>query len=262
MEDVLNTALYPLDKRGSEQYATLVERCKLELDRDGICNLEGFMHPEVAARSAEALRPLMSSDGYAQKRYHNIYFKTALDDLPSDHPALQQFETKNLTLCCDQIDATPLPRVYEWPPLRRFLTEIMGKDDLYTMQDPLARVNVMSYGDGDALSWHFDRSEFTCTLLLQAPAKGGVFEYRTNLRTADDPNYDGVASLLRGEDPDTRQMSLAAGTLNVFRGINTPHRVTAVEGDTTRMIAVFAYFDRPGVRLSGEEQMGFYGRAV
>ena len=49
--------------------------------------------------------------------------------------------------------------------------------------------------------------------------------------------------------------------MNIFRGKNTAHRVTPVEGDTARVIAVFSYYDRPGVRFTAEEQIGFYGRA-
>ena len=65
------------------------------------------------------------------------------------------------------------------------------------------------------------------------------------------------AGLLRGWP-----LTLAPGTLNVFRGKNTPHRVTPVEGPHQRIIAVFSYYDRPGVRFSAEEQRGFYGRAA
>jgi hypothetical protein len=130
------------------------------------------------------------------------------------------------------------------------------------MRDALARVNVMEYRDGEGLNWHFDRSVFTTTLLLQAPAVGGEFIYRTGLRTADDPNYDGVARLLRGQEPDVQSLTLAPGTLNVFFGRDTPHRVAPVEGDRSRVIAVFSYFPRPGVEFSREEQIGFYGRTV
>ena len=89
----------------------------------------------------------------------------------------------------------------------------MEKPALFTMDDPLARLNVMTYGCGEALNWHFDRSEFTTTLLLQAPEGGGAFEYRSDLRSDGDPNYDGVARLLAGADPSVRQLALAPGTL-------------------------------------------------
>ena len=138
----------------------------------------------------------------------------------------------------------------------------MEKSALYPMDDPLACTNVMSYAEDEALNWHFDRAEFTTTLLLQAPEAGGEFEYRRNLRTADNPNHAGVAKLLDGTDTRTQLMAVTPGTLNVFRGVNTAHRVRPVQGPRPRVIAVFSYFDRPGVRFSQQEQMGFYGRTA
>ncbi len=150
--------------------------------------------------------------------------------------------------------------IYEWAPLIIFIAATMEKQALYPMRDWLARANVMTYRDGEALNWHFDRSEFTTTLLLQAPDKGGEFVYRSDLRTADDPNYDGVAKLLRGQDPDVKTMNVSPGTLNVFRGRNTAHKVNTVKGAKDRIISVFTYYDKPGVMFTREEQLGFYGR--
>jgi predicted 2-oxoglutarate/Fe(II)-dependent dioxygenase YbiX len=119
----------------------------------------------------------------------------------------------------------------------------------------------MSYRDGEALNWHFDRSEFTTTLLLQEPLEGGKFQYRSNLRTAENPNYEGIAAVLDGRDPDVKTLTLEAGTLNVFRGVNALHRVTPVQGSKERMIAIFSYYENTGVMFSDEESIGFYGRA-
>ncbi|WP_159089953.1 hypothetical protein [Ruegeria sp. Alg231-54] len=52
------------------------------------------------------------------------------------------------------------------------------------------------------------------------------------------------------------------GALNVFRGVNTPHRVVPVQGVKDRVIATFSYYEKPGVIFSAEEQLGFYGRTV
>ena len=97
-------------------------------------------------------------------------------------------------------------------------------------------------------SGHFDRSEFTTTCLLQAPPAGGEFQYRSDLRSDADPNYAGVGRLLAGEDDRVRTLPLAPGTLNVFKGRNTAHRVTPVEGDGARIIAVFSYYETPTSR--------------
>ena len=61
----------------------------------------------------------------------------------------------------------------------------------------LARVDVKAYREAEALGWHFDRSEFTTTLLLQVPEEGGDFVYRIDHRSVDAQNHDGVAELLR-----------------------------------------------------------------
>ena len=171
-------------------------------------------------------------------------------------------DTINHTVCCDQIPESVPAWIYEWPQFAVFLAACMEKDNLFTMRDPLARLNVMCYGEGEALNWHFDRSEFTTTLLLQEPSGGGEFQYRSNLRTSEDPNYDGVARVIEGKDPEVKTLKIAAGTLNVFKGKNTIHRVTPCKGPQARYIAVFSFYERPGVMFSKEEQIGFYGRAA
>ena len=89
---------------------------------------------------------------------------------------------------------------------------------------------------------------------------GGEFQYRSGLRSDTDSNYEGVARLLAGEDQHVRTLSLSSGTLNVFRGKNTAHRVTTVEGGRARIIAVFSYYETADVAFSDAERLGFYGR--
>lgn len=262
MRDIIDLDRFPVDQPGTPAYAALVARAKADLAAHGMFNLDGFLRPDAAAKTVTALTPRFDTDAFTHARKHNIYFRKDLP-LPVGHPALAEVETINRTLCADQIDAGDAVNViYNWPPFVAFLAETMDKPALHVMADPLARMNVMDYAAGQGLNWHFDRSEFTTTLLLQAPDAGSAFEYRSDLRTADDPNYDGVARLLRGQDPDQHSLTLKPGTLNVFRGKNTAHRVTPVVGETHRMIAVFSYYDRPGVMFSDDERRGFYGRAA
>lgn len=261
MHQYLDLDRYPLHRPDSAEYAALVAQAKADLAKDGMFNLPGFLRPEATAKAVAALIPRFDGESFTHARKHNIYFRKSIPELPADHPALVEVETINRTLCGDQIGGA-LQALYDWPDFARFLAATMDKPALYTMDDPLARVNAMNYAKGQGLNWHFDRSEFTTTLLLQAPTAGGEFEYRTDLRNDNDPNYDGVAKLLRGQDPDLQSITLSPGTLNVFRGKNTAHRVTPVKGEPPRIIAVFSFFDRPGVRFTAEEQKGFYGRAA
>lgn len=260
MDTLIDLDRYPLDQAGSDAWRDFVTRCKTDLERDGLFNLPGLIRAEAVTDMVDELKHAIESASFTHEREHNIYFKKSLPDLPDDHPALQKFRTSNRTICADQMEASAVMRLYEWPPFAAFLAAVMDKDRLWTMDDPLARANVMAYREGQALNWHFDRSEFTTTLLLQAPATGGEFEYAKDLRRDDEPNYDGVARLLNGDEPTTL-MPLEPGTLNVFRGKNTAHRVTEVKGNRDRIIAVYSFFDRPGVTFTEEDRIGFYGRA-
>ncbi|MGC3936863.1 HalD/BesD family halogenase [Roseobacter sp. EG26] len=251
---------YPLHLPESTACKALVAQCKADLARDGMFNLEGFMLPEAIARTVAETSPRLNArQAFTHARRHNIYFKP-MPDLPAGHPALKEVETRNYTLCADQCEGTPVDDIYSWQPLADFLACTMDHDALYPMPDPLARFNVMGYPEGWGLNWHFDRSQFTTTLLLQAPLEGGEFIYRSELRTDDDPNYDGVAKLLNGDDPEVKSFRAEAGTLNVFKGKNTAHRVAPVIGQVPRIVTVFTYYDRPGVMFTKEERMGFYGR--
>lgn len=260
MRDILDLDRYPLHRPGSTEWQTLVDQCRADLAAEGMFNLPGFVRPEALTRALAEIAPVAERLSFTHKRRHNIYFKPSVPGLPADHPALHEVETVNHTVCADQIPHSVPVWIYEWAPFQVFLAEAMGLEVLFPMLDPLARVNVMTYREGERLNWHFDRSEFTTTILLQAPLAGGEFLYHTDLRSEDDPNYDGVARLLRGEDPQMQRQTLTPGTLNVFKGRNTPHCVTPVQGPVDRVIAVFSYYPRPGVIFTPEEQLGFYGR--
>ena len=262
MRQVLDLDRWPLDELDGAEGQGLVARCRSELDKTGMFSLAALVRPEALLACVTELEPLFDTAAFTQCRDHNIYFDDGLRDLDAGHPALSRFTTVNRTICGDQIPASAITRIYEWQPLLDFLAAAMNKPRLYPMADPLGRINVMAYRSGQQLNWHFDRAEFTVTILLQTPLSGGRFQYRSGLRSETDPNYDGVARLLAGHDEQVRTLPLAPGTLNVFRGKNTAHRVTPVEGERARIIAVFSYYESPGVTFTDTERMGFYGRTA
>ena len=262
MKDILDLDRYPLDREGSAEWKRLVEQSIAALRADGMFNLEGFLRPGIAEKAVREIKPVMDTQSHVHKRMHNIYFKprhSRTRTRPSRPAQGRDHQPHGLR--------RPDSRQHRACHLRiRTAGAFPGGDDgqgkLHVMQDPLARTNVMAYRAGEALNWHFDRSEFTTTLLLQQSQRGGDLEYRTDLRSDDNPNYEGVARLLEGRDPDAKILRMKPGTLNVFRGKNTAHRVTTVEGERERMIAVFSYYEKPGVMFSAEERVGFYGRAA
>ena len=262
MNHLLDLETYPIDRPGTPAFEALVTTCRAGLASAGMFELPGFMRSGKVAEAVANATPAMETDSFCHRRSHNIYFRDEVEGLAPDHPALTKVETVNHTLCADQLAGNPVIDLYDWPPFAAFLAATMSRPAIYPMEDPIARVNVQSSRDGEALNWHFDRSEFTTTILLQSPDEGGELEYRKDLRSADDPNFDGVAAVLRGTDPLVSKAKLKTGALNVFRGVNTLHRVVPVKGKIDRMVAIFAFFDRPGVTMTAKDQLGFYGRSV
>ena len=259
MDDILDLDRYPLHQPDSAAWRDMVATAKADLAAHGLFNLVGLMTPAALASVLDHVRPRMATESFHHRRWHNIYFKDSVAGLAPDDPALTKVETANHTLCHDQMRGTALDRLYLWPEFATFLAAVMDQPQLYVMDDPLAGLNVLEYRDGEALNWHFDRSIFTTTLLLQEASEGGDFEYARDLRSETDPNHAGIADLLAGRiTPTTLQQ--AAGTLNVFLGVNTAHRVSPVSGPQSRIVAVLSHYDRPGVAFSDSERMGFFGR--
>jgi len=261
MKEVLDLDRYPLDRPESADYDALIAACRHDMSAHGMFNLEGFVRPAAVEQAAGEVGPLSERHAYTHQRRHNVYFEESVEGLPPNHGALIRFDTIHHTLCDDQLAQTLVHAIYEWPALPAFLARVLDKPRLFLMGDPLGRANVLRYGPGEGLNWHFDRSLFTTTLMIQAPEQGGEFEYRSNLRSDTDPNYEGVARLLHHSDPEIRVNPLAAGTLNVFAGKNTLHRVSPVRGTRDRLIAVYSYYEEPGVMFSEKERIGFYGRS-
>ncbi len=257
--EIIDLARYPIDELGGDEAAALIARCRDSLAQSGSFSLAGFLRLAALSACVGEIAPLMTG-AFHHTQQHNIYFDKSID-LPPGHAALAPLTSSNHTVACDRLAGTVIRRVYEWPPLAEFLAAVLDKPRLYLMADPLARLNVMPYGPGDQLGWHFDRAQFSVTLLLQAAEAGGVFQYRRNLRSAEDPNYDGVGRLLAGADDEVCELTLTPGTLNVFAGRYAAHRVTPVEGSRPRLMAVLSFMEEPDVTFCAEDRIQFYGRA-
>ena len=81
-----------------------------------------------------------------------------------------------------------------------FIAAALGKDRLYRSADPLDALQITAFEPGDELGWHFDRSEFSMTVMYQPADSGGEFVYVPRLRSDDSPNYDEVAAVLAGNE--------------------------------------------------------------
>ena len=113
--------------------------------------------------------------------------------------------------------------------------------------------------NGGEHGWHFDESEFTVTLMLQAPESGGTFEYVPQIRGAADEK-EIVASVLDGDRNRVVEMPFTPGTLLIFGGNQTIHRVTRVRGKRPRLVPVLCFSEQQDQKNSATVRKLFWGR--
>lgn len=259
IDTILDLEAYPLDRPDSAAYRDLVMVMQADWRDRGAFRLPGLIRPDRTDRAAAELQDRMARASFRHRHSHNIYFTDTVENLP-EGLAAKSLTTSHRTLTGDQMAGSIIRTVYEWDPLCGFIQTVLDLPALYRMADPMAGLNVMAYGDGDGLDWHFDRAKFAVTILLQAPGQGGAFEYCRNIRSAEDPNHAGVMDLLAGRRGDIRKSTGAAGDMTVFAGFRSAHRVAPVIGDRARMMAVLSFMEEPGYRYGPADLMRFYGR--
>jgi len=246
---------HPLDDPGYRS------RCSEALVGTGVLVLKGFFMPEAVAQVVSASAHREGEAHYATST-HNVYLTQADPGLPETHPFNRQVVSSKGLLADDQIPTdSPLREVYGDGSFRSFLCSVLDTQAVYPYDDDLSSINLHFAADGQELGWHFDNSSFAVTMLLQAPAGGGHFEYVPAVRDADagDMGFDRVADVLDGS-VEVERLDFSPGDLVVFRGRNAMHRVTPTIGAVTRLLVVFAFNDRPGIGLSDSALRTFYGR--
>ena len=258
--DVVDLDRYPIHDLDSEQGRAFIAGCKAELDASGVCNLAGFIRPEAVARMVE-LAESLSDKAWPTERTHTVYFEEPDESLPESDPRRRQVRSAKHGIAYDYIPTdAPVRRLYESEDLKAFIAAVLGKDKLYRSADPLDAFQITTFYPGEELGWHFDRSEFSMTVMYQPAESGGEFIYAPGLRGDEDENYDGVAQVLAGDEAGLKVLPSSPGSLAFFRGEHALHHVTPIEGATARVNSVLTYGERPDMRLNDLTSEIFYGR--
>jgi len=262
---IINTTVYPVDNLSSADARTWIAQLHARLDRDGSCTLPNFVTASALTRMAQQALSIAHLAYPGPTEVSPYFFNYQLgsgDDLPATHP-LRHKGKRNLS----QVAADLIPpefllsQLYRSDLMLDFLAAVTAKP-VYRNQDPYQSLNISVMNRGGCQQWHFDSGTMVTTLLLQEPEAGGIFEYAPAIRSEEDENFDAVQAVLDGNSDRVRQNRLQAGTLSLFRGHYSLHRVTEVEGSRQRVQAILGYSTRPGLIGKKESSILHYGRRV
>lgn len=256
----VNLARYPIADLHAPAAQALVRDCRQRLAVDGAVALAEFLTAEATGALALEARSLEGA-AHHYRVEHTVYFQPGDESLPAGHPARRRVRTDKGNVPYDLIPrGAQLRRLYTWDGLLHFVAAVLEEPVLYRHPDPMAALNINTHGPGQELGWHFDRTDFAVTLSLQQSEEGGEFEYVPNLRSAADENFAGVARVLDGGTDGVKRLPAAPGTLTLFRGRHSLHRVTPGFGGSRRLMAALSYVRDPAVLFSDYARRLFYGR--
>ena len=263
ISDLLNHERYPIDVPGNPQRAEAVAAVHADLARDGCAVIREFFSADgLQTLLAEAVERVGFAH-YSENRTCNAYLGDGSDEFPMDHPRNLLMQRTNGFVPADSYgEETWSHRLYYWPPLKQFIADCLGKDELHIYEDPVSNMIVNVARPGQQFNWHFDTNEFTITMLLQAAEAGGLFEYVPNLRNPQDECYDEVKKVLAGDRGRVKQLTLNAGDLQIFLGRFSLHQVTENTGDTTRLLLIMSFAEQPGMVGNRARVRNLYGKTT
>ncbi len=244
MKDLVNLDRHPINSLGSTEGERLIRRCRADLDEKALCTLHDFIHPAARREMIREVEALSSDAFYYQK--DRVAYDPDGHEYPEDHPRSITHRCSYDQIMNDQIPRESLIRkLYTSKELTEFVRQVLGYNTLYQTSCPYLSLSVQVGREGDANGWHFDGNDAVFSLLLQEPEAGGEFEYAPYIRSLQDENYRDVAEVMKGTSTQTERPSVEAGTLSLFKGDLSLHRVRKIQGDRPRMIALFCYDQQP-----------------
>ena len=267
MNDRLKTIVdldnYPIQNLDSSKIQAIIKKCRSELDEFSCATIPNFILPNsLKIMNMELERQI--DKVFMSNKSINAYLNSKDDSaLPLNHPKRIFMERDNGYLNSDLFHKdSEMKFLYEQEELLNFVSVCLGIKPIYRWADPLAchAYNVMK--PNGILPWHFDSCEFTLSIMIQKPEKGGIFEYCPFIREPGNENFNEVKKVLDGDRSRVRQLDLEPGDLQIFKGRFTLHRVTKVEGNKPRYLCIPAYVLDPWRVNTPEHSKAIYGKVL
>ena len=177
LSNIVDLDKYPINNLESEKIKNLIKKCKKDLDQYSCSTIPNFILPKSLEMMKTELKKQLH-EVYMSKESINAYLYSSDDPtLPKDHPKRLFMKRYNGYLNSDCFSKdSEMKFLYETQELLNFVSACLNISPIYRWADPLAchAYNVMKT-DG-ILPWHFDSCEFTLSIMIQKPDKGGIFE--------------------------------------------------------------------------------------
>jgi len=189
LKTIVDLEKYPIQDLNLPKIKELIKKCKSDLDKYSCSTIPSFILPKSLKTMNIDLEKQVDKV-YMSKESINPYLHSIDESsLEKDHPKKIFSKRYNGYLNSDLFDKnSEMKFLYEQEELLKFVSSCLGISPIYRWADPLAchAYNVMR--PEGILPWHFDSCEFTLSLMIQKPEKGGIFEYCPYIREPGNEN--------------------------------------------------------------------------
>jgi len=257
-----NTVTCAVPKADAE-YSQLVSTYR----KNGWLHIPAFLDEATTNALLAEASPLLDNQQtcFSSRDSHNVYQEEDDSRYDADHVRNRLHDSSKRIVDFERLNvSSPLRRVYNDPKLLELVRRCTGLEQLYTSACPYNAAYYNRYDEGDGLGWHFDNSQFGVNLVLQMPIAGGTFEFHKDTRSEEDRySFQRVSDVLEGLSTGVvRVDDVKPGSLILFNGRNSLHRVSPVIGSRARINAILTYEQSPGKRLSAYSLSKFFGRSL
>lgn len=258
LAELVNLDRYPLIDAAA--FKPVSDLCRSQLKSSSFACLPDFLKPGVAeAMTAEVLNAVPRS--YRREQAFSAYDESTSSEYPEGHVRRLKHINRQFVVSTDVLGKTGLLRaLYDHPILTERVADMLNEPALFPLADPVMACTATVMYDGDNHGWHFDQNDFVVSILLQAPEAGGTFDFAPNIRADGEENYSDVEAVLEGRSAALRSVKVQAGTLLLFCGRRALHCVPPIHGAVPRVIALFSYDRKPGVRYGSDSYLRVVGR--
>ena len=273
---MINYTIYPIHIPSGKEYASLVKMCTDQLDYQGFVSLKNFLKPQhVDALISSLLVLERKGVGFYSSERHNVFLDeidsssvSAMNEDSRSHPRHIQLKSSKLLISAKDLapHTSHLENLFQSRSFLNFIRDIL-QVTVYPSSDEYGKYYANIFHEGDGLNFHFDRSEFSISLILQPADEGGNFQFVPDSKQYVEEWQEiplNLADLQAALDASSTNNSvvhepkLAAGDLYLFRGQNSLHRVSEIKKGK-RINVILTFNTEPNIVLNNYTLKKFFG---
>ena len=151
---IVDLEKYPIQDSQSGEYRKLLAETRTTYETEGIVILPNFLTAQAIAESVAEVVGARGEEWFTQST-HNVFLDSGDSHLPPEHIRNRQLPTSVASLAYDKLSRQgPLLSLYHSESFTVFLSQVLGLDQFYRLEDPLGAASINISPEGTSQNWY------------------------------------------------------------------------------------------------------------